>query len=286
MPSYSWSDARQEAGHVDEGEHRDVEGVAGADEAGRLLGGVDVQAAGELHRLVGDDADRVALDPAEAGEDVRREQRLGLQELGVVQDVLDRPCACRTAGSRESGIERVQLAVLVGDGRGPPPPGRPAARERLLRRQVRQQRLDVLDGVLLVARHVVRHAGGGVVRAGAAQLLEADVLAGDRLDDVGAGDEHVRGLVDHHREVGDRGGVDRAARARADDQADLRDHAGGVGVAAEDLAVQAERGDALLDAGAAGVVDADDRAAGLQREVHDLDDLLRRRPRRARRRRR
>ena len=47
-----------------------------------------------------------------------------------------------------------------------------------------------------------------------------------------------------------------------------------MGVAAEDLAVQAERDDALLDAGAAGVVDADDRAAGLQREVHDLDDLL------------
>ena len=58
--------AGQEAGHVDEGQHRDVEGVAGAHEPRRLLGGVDVEAAGELRRLVGDDADRVALDPAEA----------------------------------------------------------------------------------------------------------------------------------------------------------------------------------------------------------------------------
>ena len=47
-----------------------------------------------------------------------------------------------------------------------------------------------------------------------------------------------------------------------------------MGVAAEDLAVHAQRRHALLDAGAAGVVDADDRAAGLQREVHHLDDLL------------
>ena len=109
---------------------------------------------------------------------------------------------------------------------------------------------------------------------GAAELLELDVLAGDGLDHVGAGDEHVRGLVDHHGEVGDGGGVDGAAGARAHDQRDLRDDAGAQHVAAEDLAVQAERDHALLDAGAAGVVDADDRAAGLQGEVHDLDDLL------------
>ena len=46
------------------------------------------------------------------------------------------------------------------------------------------------------------------------------------------------------------------------------------GVAAEDLAVLAERDHALLDARAARVEDADDRHAGLQGELHDLDDLL------------
>ena len=117
-------------------------------------------------------------------------------------------------------------------------------------------------------------AGLGVVGPGAAELLHRDVLAGDGLDDVGSGDEHVRGAVDHDREVGDRGGVDVAAGAGAHDQADLRDHAAGVHVAAEDLAVQAQRDDALLDAGAGALVDADDRAAGLDGEVHDLGDLL------------
>ena len=112
------------------------------------------------------------------------------------------------------------------------------------------------------------------MRAGAAEVLHRDVLAGDRLDHVGAGDEHRRGLVDHDREVGDRGGVDVAARAVAHDHRDLRDDTGGVHVAAEDLAVEAERDDALLDPRAGALVDADDRAAGLDGEVHHLGDLL------------
>src|SRR5690606_14580250 len=64
------------------------------------------------------------------------------------------------------------------------------------------------------------------------------------------------------------------AGARPHDQGDLRDHAGGVDVALEDLGVEPEGDHALLDPGAARVVDPDDRAAGLQRVVHHLDDLL------------
>ncbi len=120
----------------------------------------------------------------------------------------------------------------------------------------------------------MRDAGLGVVRHRPAQLLEAHFLAGDRLDHVGARDEHVRGLLDHEDEVGDRGRVDRAARARAHDQADLRDHARALHVAHEHVAIGAERDDALLDARAAGVVDADHGAADLGRQVHDLAHLF------------
>ncbi len=141
-------------------------------------------------------------------------------------------------------------------------------------RQVGQQRLDVLDRVVLVGAEVVGVAGLGVVGARAAELLHRHVLAGDGLDDVGAGDEHVGGLVDHDREVGDRGGVDVPAGAGAHDHRDLRDHPRRVHVAPEDLAVEPERDDTLLDAGAGALVDADDRAAGLDGEVHHLGDLL------------
>ena len=120
----------------------------------------------------------------------------------------------------------------------------------------------------------MREARLGHVGVRAAELLHRDVLAGDGLDDVGAGDEHLAGLVDHDDEVGQRGGVDVAARRGAHDQRDLRDDAGGLDVVVEDLAVQAERDDALLDARAGAVVDADQRAAGLDGQLLDLDDLL------------
>ena len=268
--------AGQEAGHVHEGQHRDVERVAGAHEARGLLRRVDVEGARELHRLVGDDADRPALDPAEAHDDVRREERLDLEELLVVQHRGD-DLVHVVRLVRAVRDQRVERPVEVGELEG-------AAAELALRvrrglvevvlRQEGQQRLDVLERVLLVVAHVVGVAGLGVVRPRAAELLHRDVLAGDGLDDVGPGDEHVRGAVDHDREVGDRGGVDVAAGAGAHDQADLRDDAAGVHVAAEDLAVQAERDHALLDAGAGALVDADDRAAGLDGEVHHLGDLL------------
>ena len=264
--------AGQEAGHVDERQDRDVEGVAEPHEPRGLLGGVDVEGAGELHRLVGHDADRLALDPAEADEDVGREQLLDLEELlvvehrgdhvvhvvGLVRGVRDD----RVEGPVEVGELHVGLLVEL------------RSRVEVVLRQVGQQRLDVLDRVLLVGGHVVGVAGLGVVGPGAAEVLHRHVLAGDGLDDVGPGDEHRGGLVDHDREVGDGGGVDVAAGAVAHDHADLRDDAGGVHVAAEDLAVEAEGDHALLDPGAGAFVDADDRAAGLHGEVHHLGDLL------------
>ena len=137
-----------------------------------------------------------------------------------------------------------------------------------------EERADVVERILFVFGEVVRDARAGVVRVGAAELLHADVLAGDRLDDVGAGDEHLAGLVDHDDEVGERGRVHRAAGGGAHDDRDLRDDSGCRGVEAEDLAVLAEGDDALLDAGAARVEHPDARHAAAHRELHDLDDLL------------
>src|SRR5512146_2898081 len=112
------------------------------------------------------------------------------------------------------------------------------------------------------------------MRRGAPELLERDLLTGDRLHDVGACDEHVRRPLDHEDEVGDRRRVDGAACARPHYERELRDHAGALHVAPEDLGVAGQRDDALLDSCAARVVDADHGAAELEREIHDLADLL------------
>src|SRR5262249_16790331 len=50
-------------------------------------------------------------------------------------------------------------------------------------------------------------------------------------------------------------------------------NAGQLDVGVEDAAVARERVDALLHAGAAGVVDEDERAAGLEGQAHDLGHL-------------
>ena len=142
-------------------------------------------------------------------------------------------------------------------------------------RQVAEQFADHAQAFGIVGGDEVAHAADGVVRHGAAQLLLGDVLVGDGLDHVGTGDEHVAGLVHHEDEIGDGGRVDGAAGARAHDGGDLRDDAAGERVAQEDIGVAGEREHALLDARAAGIVQADDGRAGLQREVHDLADLLR-----------
>ena len=105
-------------------------------------------------------------------------------------------------------------------------------------------------------------------------MLEVDVLVRHRAHHVRAGDEHVAGALHHQGEVGDGRRVHGAARAGAHDQRDLGDDAGRQDVAQEDVGIAAERDDALLDARAAGVVEADDRRADLHRQVHDLADLL------------
>ena len=213
-----------------------------------------------------------AGDPAEADHDVRREGGVDLQERVFVQDGLDDPVdVVRLV--RRVGDEGVEFLVVRAD----LVVRRDGDQRRLVevvRRQVGQQVPGEGDAVLLVFRLVVRDTRLGRVGVRPAELLEGHVLARHGLDHVGAGDEHVAGALDHQREVGDRRGVHGPARGRPHDQADLRDHAGGAGVAEEDLREQPERHHAFLDPRAASVVDADDRAAGLHRVVHHLDDLL------------
>src|SRR5262249_21742031 len=246
---------------------------------------------------VGHHAEREAVGTAEAHDDVVREAGVHLQELAAVQHVLDDVVHVvgLVGGVGDRGVQfgvdagdRQYLLVRVGGddaGRGAGGGGSGVAagggRFLLVRGggddggrggggvvevvggQVGQQVTGEVQALVLVLGLEVRHAGLGVVRVRAAQFLEAHLLPCHGLDHVGPGNEHVRDALDHQGEVGDRGGVHRAARARPHDQADLRDDPGREHVPAEDLGEQAERDHALLDPGAAAVVDADYRAADL-----------------------
>src|SRR5919197_436798 len=81
--------AGQEARHVDKRQERDVEAIAEAHEASGLYRGVDVQAAGQVCGLIGDDPDGPSAEPTEADYDVGGECRLNLEEVLVVEDGAD-----------------------------------------------------------------------------------------------------------------------------------------------------------------------------------------------------
>ncbi len=131
-----------------------------------------------------------------------------------------------------------------------------------------EQRLDVV----VIGAVGDRRFGG--VDGGAAELLGGDRLVGDGLHHIRAGDEHVGGVAHHEDEVGHRRRIDVAAGARAHDDGNLRDDAGREHVALEDLGIAAEGGHAFLDAGAAGIVKADDRRAVPERHFLHLHHLL------------
>ena len=141
-------------------------------------------------------------------------------------------------------------------------------------RQIRKQRARERVEFVFVGRYEVRDAAARGVRRRSAKFFERDVFAGDRLDDLGSGDEHLRDLVGHDHEIGDRRRVDGAAGARPGDQADLRHHAARGDVAPEDFRVAPERHDALLNARAARIVDTDHRCAGAHRQIHHLADFF------------
>ena len=116
-------------------------------------------------------------------------------------------------------------------------------------------------------------AAAPTVRLGTAEAQHVDVLAGDRADDVGAGDEDAAlGAEDH--DVGERRAVGRAAGGRAEHDRDLRDPSRDAGHDREDHADGVQALDALAQASAAGVPEPDDRyAVGKGATVGDEDHL-------------
>ena len=261
--------ARQEARHVLERHQRDVERVAEADEPRPLDRRVDVEGAGEVRRLVRDDSRRLPSEAREADHEVRREVPVDLQELAVVADRPDQVqhVVRLVRRLRHEGVEgRVLPAGGV---------GRLDARRvvQVVARQVAEQQPQQRQAVLVGRDREVGGAALHVVRHRPAELVLRHLLVGDGADHVRPGDEHAARPLDHHREVGDGRGIDRAPGARSHDGRDLRDDAGSERVAQEDVRVAGQRGDPLLDPGPARVVETDHRRAVLHRQIHDLDDL-------------
>ena len=106
-----------------------------------------------------------------------------------------------------------------------------------------------------------------------AELLERHLFSRDRFHDIGTGNEHLRRALDHEHEIGNGRAVDRTAGTATHDHAYLGDHTGRGHVAPEYPAVIVQRHHALLDPGAAPIVDTDQRRSERCGQVDDLMDF-------------
>ena len=261
---------RQEARHVDERDDRNIEAVAEAHEARRLARRIAVEHAREHHRLVRDDADGAAFHAREAGHDVLRERFLDFEEVGFVDDfedqLLDVVRLVRIV--RNERVERMVDALGLVFRRNFRNARLVARRQEIHQAAHLQKRLDVVLVGAIGDRRFRR------VDLGAAKFFRRHRFVRHGLHDVGTGHEHVARVFDHEDEIGHRGRVDVAARARSHDDGNLRNDAGGQNVALEHFAIAAEGVDAFLNARAARIEQTDDRRAVLQSHVLDFGDLL------------
>ena len=263
-------DTGEETGDIDEGHDGDVEGIAEADETGTLDGGVDIQATGKFERLVGDNTDSATFHATETDDNVLSEIGGDFEELVVIDDHLQEllhivgHVGVSRDNVHESGISAVTRiiadtsgdTVLVVQG------------EVVVELTHSTQHLDI------VVVGTVSNTGLLGVDGGTTQLFLSDLFSSDGLDDIGTGNEHVRGITDHEDEIGNGRGVHSTTSARTHDQGDLGNDTGGKGVALENLRVSSQGVATFLNTGTARIVQTDDGSTDVHSLIHDLADLL------------
>ena len=229
----------------------------------------------EQDAVVGDDADRIAPDAREAGDDGRAVEMLELVELAVVDQPRDH-LAHVVGRAVVLWHDAVQLLGGIA---------------RLDRRQQRGRRLllpvevgddapDHAERVAVVVGVMVGDARDAGMDVGAAQILGADDLADRGLHQRRAGQEdrallaHDDGLVAHRRHIGT------ARGARAHDAGDLRDalrrHVGLIVEDAAEMGLVRENLGPLRQVGAAGIDEIDARQPVLHRDFLCAEMLLHR----------
>ena len=260
----------QEAGNIYQGEQRNAEGIAGTDKACSLIGAVDIHAAGHGLGLVGDNTNGAAIEAGKAGNHIGGIHAHVVHVLAAIGDGLDDIVhIIRLVGIiRDDGIQLIGNAVgivtIEDGGSGITEVGG----------QVAQQTTDLVDAIGIIGGHEVRNAADAVVGHSAAQLFSIDLLAGNGFDNIGAGNEHLAGLIHLEDEIGESGGINGAAGAGAHDGGDLRNNAGGSSIAEEDLAIAFQTVQTFLDAGTAGIIHADYGSADLAGILKDFADLI------------
>ncbi len=261
---------RQEARHIDQRQDRNFKRIAKPNKTRRLTRGFDIEHTGQHHRLVCDHTDRAAFDTNETGNDILSKFFLNFVEITLVGELEDQlfHIIGRVCILWHQCIERWLNAVrLIKEG----------AHGRfftVVGGQEIDQAADLGQRFDIVLEGGIGDGGFLGVRGGTAQLFCGDLLVCDSFDHIRAGHKHVRAVFDHKDKVGHGGGINGTTGTGPHDHADLWHDARGLDVALEDIAIARKAVDAFLNTRAAGIVDANDGRAILDRHVHDLANLL------------
>ena len=262
--------ARQEARHINQIHQREVEGIAEADETCCLIGSVHIQAASHDIGLVGDDTYAAAVETGKASDDIGSKVLMHFVELAVIDNTADNILhivrSIRIV--RHYAVQGLILTIRVIAGINN------RSILHVVAGQEGQEVTNLLYAVVLVLCGKVSHTAAAVMGHGAAQSLCGDFLSRDGLDNRRAGDEHLAGVLHHVDEVRDGRAVHSAACAGSHDDGNLGNDTGSSGVAEEDAAIAGQSIYCLLDAGTAGIVDADAGSSHLHGQIHDLPDLM------------
>src|SRR6266545_1279939 len=120
----------------------------------------------------------------------------------------------------------------------------------------------------------VGRARNAIVRERTAQFFLGNVGVCHSLYHVRTGNEHVRRVLHHDVEVGDRGAIDSATRAGTHDATNLRDDAARQSVAQKDIGVATQTYHPFLNASAAGIIQTNNGYAYFHRQVENFANFF------------
>ena len=131
---------------------RDVEGIAEAHKARAFHRGIDVQAAGEKSRLIGDNAHGAAIETREADNDIFRQVLVDFEEIAVIHHAMNHvfDIVGQIRFRRNNGIELMIGAIdRIGA-------GTPRRVVSIVLREEAQQLADHLEALGIVASDEMR----------------------------------------------------------------------------------------------------------------------------------
>ncbi len=144
----------------------------------------------------------------------------------------------------------------------------------VVQRQQVDQTTDLEQRFHIIVKGAVCDRRFGRMRPRTAQVFGSYNLVGHGFHHVGPRHKHIGAIADHEDKVGHRRRINRPARTRPHNHADLRHHTRGHDVFLKDIRISTKRINAFLNSRATGIVQTDHRGAVFHRHIHDLANLL------------